>query len=267
MARGDKEAQRQVAARERQRKRQIETFLARLETIFATSLRELTDRLRAVDPASREATRRAVEAAGVVNQLESILEANGYGDAFRQQLGIYQDELSAIDDEFRALGVRPKFASADQDVFLELVTFDAERLSSTLSQLNIDVKGVLYRSYILGETPDITNILDTFGERAFQHARTELNTNMATFSRTVTARKTIEADFDLVIYLGPEDEVIRDFCEQILSKDPPIYRVDDVMGMTNDNDLDAFTTGGGYNCRHQWRPISNELAKEMGYRA
>jgi hypothetical protein len=35
--------------------------------------------------------------------------------------------------------------------------------------------------------------------------------------------------------------------------------------MDNGQGLDVLTSGGGYNCRHEFRPITLEFAKSLGY--
>lgn len=66
------------------------------------------------------------------------------------------------------------------------------------------------------------------------------------------------------MYVGPLDDATRPFCEEILnSKDLPIYTVEEIQSMDNGQLGDVFTSCGGYNCRHEWVPISGNLEKEL----
>jgi hypothetical protein len=42
-----------------------------------------------------------------------------------------------------------------------------------------------------------------------------------------------------------------------------IYTEAQIAKMDNGTDLPVAVYCGGYNCRHHWRPVSDELAKEL----
>jgi hypothetical protein len=247
-----------IKARTAERERDISQFLQELEKIFGTSILSTLKRLRALKPD-------AIVAAGVINDIERVLDENGFAEVFAAQTVLYQKELKGIRETFAAIGAPPagRISGIDAPIIETLASFNSRKVANTLENLVADSKSLIYRSYILGESVDISDIQEQFGDLAFSHVKTELNTAMADFSRTVSAKKAKDAGMDLFLYVGPDDEVTRDFCAELLSKDPPIYREDEIGA--NDQGGDAMTEGGGYNCRHQWVAVTEEYARELGY--
>ena len=54
-------------------------------------------------------------------------------------------------------------------------------------------------------------------------------------------------------YEGPDDGKTREFCADLLEKGEE-YTEAEIHDMDNDQDMDAFEAGGGWNCRHVWIP-------------
>jgi hypothetical protein len=60
-------------------------------------------------------------------------------------------------------------------------------------------------------------------------------------------------DDQLYAYVGPVDGIIRPFCLAHVGR---VYTKAEIDALDNDQLPNAFLTGGGYNCRHLWAPIS-----------
>jgi len=173
--------------------------------------------------------------------------------------------LNFIAQELSRPGIRVTFADVDLDIVETLVTFDVDRVTSNVRKYVDDVRSTLMRAVIGGDKPNFTALRDTIGERMVSNLETEINTALMAFNRTVTTSKAQSLGFDLFIYLGPEDDITRPFCEDLLQEDPAIYTIEEIQDMDNGQGLPVLQYGGGYNCRHQWRPISTEQAAEQGY--
>lgn len=57
---------------------------------------------------------------------------------------------------------------------------------------------------------------------------------------------------DVFLYSGPIDDRCRPFCMQRVGK---VYSRANIDRMDNGQLANTFLTRGGYNCRHQWRPV------------
>lgn len=93
-------------------------------------------------------------------------------------------------------------------------------------------------------------------------AITEARTRIAEFDRAVVAQSAAEAGAELYLYLGPVDRITRGFCAQladlVLTR-PQIGRLDNAQTAAS-----PLFTGGGYNCRHQFSPVTPALVKGLG---
>lgn len=257
MAIEDLKLQKRIAERELS----IEIFLNDLQRIYSGSLRDVITRLDRESPS-------AIDAASVINDIESVLAANGFGAVYRSQMDIYRDELLYINESLAGAGVAgaaATIAGADIPLMQTLAIFENAKIAKTFEVLLGDVKAYLYRSYILGEQIDLSSTVESYGDAVFANLKTEFNTTMATFSRTVTAKKAEDAGLELFLYIGPSDDKTRPFCAARLSRSPAIYTKAEISEMDNGQTGDVLSTGGGYNCRHQWSPLSLKAAKEMGY--
>ena len=205
------------------------------------------------------------EAIAVLGSLQTTLEEAGLEDELKKLRKIYAKQLDFISDEFEQQGSKDVFGRTDKATVEQLITFDTEKVATKLEGYVQDVRSVLMRGVLAGEVPDFQDVHDKFGGALASNLQTELNTMMQGFNRAVTMSKGKELGFDLFLYLGPDDSITRPFCNGLLKKDPAIYTLDEITSMDNDQGLDVMTYGGGYNCRHQWRPVSPEFAEELGY--
>lgn len=237
---------------------QIEAFVSRLDAFLFQYVGGF------LGPVVRNPQDKA-EAARVIGSLYSALKELGLDQELRRIEVIYGSQLRYIRDTFEGLGVRQVFSDIDVRIVKNLIDFDTAAVANKIRQYTSDVGATLMRSVIAGEEPSFTQAHETLGPRLANQVKTETQTLLAGFSRAVTVGKAKELGFDLFIYLGPDDKVTRPFCERVLAKDPPIYSTDEIASMNNGQGLDVFSYGGGYNCRHDWRPISEDRARAMGW--
>lgn len=198
----------------------------------------------------------AIESARILGSLQNRLVDLGLNNVVGQLQLIYADELKSISDEFAHFGKVRAFTEIDLETINALVNFDIERVTGQVQNYVDDVKSVLIRNVITGETPNFTGLRDDLGNKLVSNLETEINTGLMGFNRSVTVSKAQDLGFDSFEYLGPDDNITRPFCEKLLQKKPSIYTIDEIQNMDNGQDLPVLTYGGGYNCRHQWRPVS-----------
>jgi len=82
-------------------------------------------------------------------------------------------------------------------------------------------------------------------ERSEGRQLTEVKTKIASYGRQVTAAVGESAGLDLYLYTGPRDGITRAFCKPLIN-------------------LPVKLSGGGYNCRHSWSPVSQGFVDAAG---
>ena len=251
-----------VSAQIRAREAEVQAFVERLRRILDRSLEEILTEIETGKVSGLEAAR-------ILEDMLRTLKAAGYEREVGRLEAVYTEELRAVFEAVRDAGAasrRAVLTASDEDIIEALIRTDIARVTGTIDALLGDARSTLMRAVVAGELPDVRAVRDRFGERVASNLRTELNTSLQAFNRTVTITKAKDVGFELFEYLGPDDNVTRDFCEAVLNdRDPPIYSLDEIARMDNGQGLDVLTHGGGYNCRHQWRPISEEDAREAGW--
>lgn len=237
---------------------QIKNFVLRLDAFL----------YRHLDFVLRPVTRRPEDQAEVVKVLGSLyssLKQLGLDHELRSIERIYGSQLEHIRDSFGKLGVTQVFSDIDVSIVKNLIDFDTSAVANNIRLYTNDVAATMMRSVIAGEEPDFAAVHEKFGAPLARNIETETTTLLQSFSRSVTVGKARELGFTLMIYVGPDDKVTRPFCDSLLAKDPPIYAMEEIERMDNGQGLDVLSYGGGYNCRHDWRPISEESARELGW--
>jgi len=222
----------------------------------------------------------ALEQANVLNNLpDALVEAN-LEDVAQRLEELFAEELEAIRTEFRTrLNTDVTYSDVDATLITGLLDSYEQATFATIREVGIDLQAELTRQVITGQTINIDDFYDTLSARTFRNLATEIETATSAMSRAVTARKADQAGLTYYRYFGPKDNVTRPFCEYVLGdvaklpkrvevpvqRDSRVYTRDEIDQMSNGQGLDVLTYCGGWNCRHQWRPITEEEAKRLGY--
>ena len=262
-----KKLQNQTNRQVEARAKEVKAFTLSLQKFFSKSVRSILKDLRSGDIRAREASR-------LLGSIMSNLEAGGLGDIVNQIEEIYAAELRAIMLDFDSTTGRELIiTSSDIEDVEALINFQEQRIYSTVESYVDDTKATLMQQVIAGSVPDLDEIIDSADGRIAGNIETELNTALMSYNRALHANKAEEYGLDLFLYIGPDDKITRPFCSDVLSgdvqgvepRDAPVYTKDEIESMNNGQDLPVITSGGGFNCRHHWRPITPELAAKLGY--
>ena len=243
---------------------QVQIFRLRLEKTLTKAFTQVVEDLQGGDISALDAAKR-------LSGLETDLANAGLKDELDKLREIYADQLSFIQEKLSAAGLDPEFSYLDKSIVRTLSTFDENSIAQQVSASVDDISGPIMRTVITGQDIDssiYSDDIDSLG----RNLETDVNTSVLTFARTVTVAKAIDSGLDLFIYIGPDDKVTRPFCQQVLEgtypgleRDAPIYSIDEIQKMDNEQGSDVLTTCGGWNCRHEFAPIDPEKAAEMGY--
>lgn len=230
---------------------EIEAFVLRLEKLLGIKAAAI---IREIKFGEKTARNNAKDAARILAQLEQVLIDADLVDEVDKLRNIYGKELHFIRDVyFKDVANQAQFyAGTDKDVIETLIHFDTSRVFTHVTGYVDDIQSTLMRAVLTGDVPNFNQVSsDAFNAGTLQ---TEITTGLQGFSRTVTMKKAKDVGFTRFKYLGPLDQVTRKFCEHVL-EEGPVYTLEEIQAMDNGQGLPVMTYGGGYNCRHQWRPV------------
>ena len=82
---------------------------------------------------------------------------------------------------------------------------------------------------------------------------TEVKTAISQYGRSINAMAGSAAGLNNYLYTGPMDGLTRPFCIPLVNK---VVTEEQMNQLNNGQGLAVKTSGGGYNCRHSWSPVS-----------
>lgn len=250
---------------ERRRDSDLSRFENDLARIFDSSIDEL---VRGLDVGNVSAT----EAAQQIGRLTEIMQSQGFSDLLSSVEELYAEELFEIRQAQANEPAGVTLSGLDADIVNQLIDFDIGIFQSQRFQFEDQVKAQVMRSVLLGQDIDPELIKEQVSRRAQNNIKTEVRTGLQSFQRTITVRKGIELDGPNArfLYIGPDDKVTRDFCRSVLrgdvlgdSRANPIYTAEEIQRMNNEQGLPVLAAGGGFNCRHRWRLVTDDLEASL----
>lgn len=255
-----REIQATLRAQVNRRDAKIQAFRNRLDRFLAINLDSILGEIESGDV-------QVLEAANILGGLRQAIDEAGLDEAISPLLDIYRDELENIEELFQLTANKPVlFSQADEQVIEQLVNFEIDRTRGQIFQYAEELKSVIMRSVLTGTAPKVSDLHEEIGDSYLNSLETELVTSVSGFVQSVNNQKAEEAGLNLFLYVGPDDDATRPFCDSVLhDREPPIYTKEEIEEMDNDQGLDVFVYGGGYNCRHQWSALDLETAKSLGY--
>lgn len=234
---------------------EINAFIRRLEAFVDQNV------ARVVRSALSDRDLSIFDKATILGQITSVLREAGLSDQINRIEEIYASELGRVQSSLK-LGTGKDIEISDFDIQLTetLITFDGGIAAKTLERHVDRVQSILMRQTIIGETPDLDRIRDDVSPSTFRNLETELNTNVMAFNRTMHFKKAEDLGLDKFLYVGPLDKITRDFCREIVGK---VFTKVQILQMDNEQGLDVFSFGGGFNCRHRWNPLEDTDAENF----
>jgi len=214
-------------------------------------------------------------ALNVRNQISEELVKRGLEDDVMKLMSSYDDAAVLALEGLTITGRAAAFAEADIDALAALKELDFRHWAGFGRDLADDVTQKVVGAVVSGgkveelarSLEDTLRGMDDEDPRIVAKAETLANTYMHAFDRTVSARSAKIADIDTFIYVGPDDDVTRPFCDAVLhgegggefgipkaeiDGEELYYTSEDIGGMDNGQGLPVQQFGGGYNCRHGW---------------
>jgi hypothetical protein len=204
-----------------------------------------------------------LEVAKILNQMETELRSAGLERIFEKLAKSYKKELDLVGKQFKESTGKDLILSGTDITTIEtLISFETTaQINNVRTQLDT-IRSAIFRQSIAGVRPDINAIVAEAGGATAGQIETEVRTNLAGFQRAITLSKAEEVGADYFLYIGGLIETSRPFC---IERDGKVFTADEIATWDNGQGLPADIYLGGYNCRHSLRPISKELAEDLGY--
>jgi hypothetical protein len=233
--------------------KEIDGFLKQLKRFLDTALEEVVGEM--MDGNSDPAL--------ALGGLLDAIKKKGLKGELAELATIYKGELKKVQAQYKDVGISSTYRAINTDTLNALIKFKVEDIQNKSLEVIGELRPKILEQVIMGQAIDLTPLKAIVASRLFNQVKTELRTATLTFNRTVTVSRAKELGYEKWSYVGPDDDVTRPFCQDLLSRDPAIYTTEEIEEMDNDQDLDVFTSCGGWNCRHRWVPISDELEAEL----
>ena len=191
-----------------------------------------------------------------------ILDESGYYDLINDFIdNSYDKTYKELLEAFEEGGLNIAFSENDLQSIREIKELDIQAFRDIGVRASQNLKRDLYK-YSLSNisTKDlIANIKDSLKDTDLvKYAKTYANTSIAEFNQKIIDLKAQDAD-GVWIYVGVEDKVTRDYCQNILD-DMKYYNTSEKNKLQNDKRRK-------WNCRHQFLLVSKEYAEQRGYNA
>ena len=189
---------------------------------------------------------------GARAQLEGMLVDSGYYEAVGEFMGEYDGIIKSIQQQYNLSGYKLALGLTAATVINQLRQFDIDYFQNLGTQTTDALYRALYENTV--SPVDFGTLVDAVrgtleGSPLKKYSYTYANDTIMRFERSVNAMAAEKTGWKYVKYVGPDDAVTRPFCAEHVGN---TYPIEEAQAMTNDLDMPAWTTGGGYNCRHSW---------------
>ena len=229
---------------------------------FGTVYKKATQRLvRSLEETLKQTTPSALLSLPNDQLIELIL-IGGLSDSVEDFIEQQNKLLDAINESISAVEPTwtPLFIESEVDAIRTLTVqnvFDdivvptvAKNVKESLTSMVIDTP----------PTMAISNLALTL-ERGAGTLQTEVRTKISQFGRSVNMIAADAVGLDHYLYTGPRDGITRPFCRPLINK---VVDKTQLAKLNNGQGLSVRTSGGGYNCRHSWSPVTESFMKAAG---
>lgn len=186
-------------------------------------------------------------------------------DTFKSSSSIIDQTLTdELREILKELGVKPsELVGASVEQFRELAD-QTKKAFLSYSDVAIATQKDTIAKLLTGQWThgEAVQMLRGGLQLNLSQARTVVTQNMAAMTRNMNVTLAVNLDFNVFRYVGPLDDVTRDWCQETLLNhsvgfDVGVYTIKDISGMENEAGPNPpIYHGGGYNCRHRFVPVA-----------
>lgn len=200
----------------------------------------------------------------LANQFALMIEEAGFDRFLEGFVNEFNGSIAEVNKALTAAGLEVRFGKGDLALLEEVRRISVNELRISSAQFMTVLEKEVVNAALSGKTVgQVSASLKRMIEAKFvssNHIPTLADTAVTRFRRTMVVRKGVEAGVDRFEYVGPNDQVTRDFCLDVLfaqfSGDRIGFSVDEINALDNHQTGSVLTDGGGFNCRHDWLPIT-----------
>jgi hypothetical protein len=203
--------------------------------------------------------------------LRNSAELIGVADGLGAYISEY-DTIARYAERILAAGMTPpEFTAIPQRLIEALKTQDWSYFEGLNRQAILRLDQALFDSVIAGATKrtmlaELKGVITgsypwKSGRGLYEwHAGTYVRTMNMRAGRAMVAGQAKEAGLTWYVYIGPADSKTRPFCLDYVGT---ALDEQEIESLDNGQTGNVLIDGGGYNCRHQWNPVSDALGKSI----
>lgn len=212
----------------------------------------------------------------MMNQLTPILVEAGFEDV----IGEYVDQFHGLTKEaldyWTAFGAKPSLANVNTDSLNSWIRFSEGELRNMVpAKVVSPIQTALMQVNFAGASRDAVYEQVGLLEESLSPVQvvTLVNDAFSGYQRATLIETADSVDLDIFIYLGPDDAITSDECEEMLHVD-----MHGVEGMLYKDEItpalhwklakygrNPLIGGGHPNCRHVWSPVTADYAADQGF--
>ena len=187
----------------------------------------------------------------------SIMSAINMETYILNEMGYTSTVSSLIIKYQQLLKDTPYFAPISETILESLLDYEQATFLQNAGMYGNTIRTSTIQGIISGMSKDdIIRSLSNLPNLSVGNLTTLITTSMSTFRRSVIRQ---QADYapegQQYVYIGPADGRTRDIClEQLNAGNISLDEIDKRFP-------GGFRDGGGYNCRHQWEPVTSSSDK------
>ena len=175
-----------------------------------------------------------------------------------EELGFKNDIAKLMNSYENLLLDTPFFAEISAGSLEAMEILEQSTYFAHTSQISNSVRLETLKGIIAGKDENsIKNTITNLSGLRKDQAQVLANTSMNNFSRSVIKQQMDQSDPDQkYFYAGVIDDVTRDICLEMGSAGEMTQQeIEDKFGSG------VLLDGGGFNCRHQWQPVTSSKGK------
>ncbi len=230
----------------------VDNYFDNLEQIQKQLLDKVSKILPRLEQLSTEQKLQAIRSLNFMDEMKSL----GLSNAIDTLYNDFNKEITSALQTATDLGASVSTVNLQAIETMRLLEVDS--LVKGYEQYASDLKKELMRAVITGEpAKDLaTRLKAEYGAEKMltgKQKRVVVGDAFARLSNATTAEAFANLPEQKFTYVGPQDEVTRDICKQVLrsAKNETGYTANEINSLGSVD----FATRGGWNCRHDWIPV------------
>lgn len=189
----------------------------------------------------------------VVNSTDRIIAQSGLDNVINSISETYGRTVGEVSQTYTEAGVKITFSNRDDQLLSNIIRLDLNSLRSVVNDWASRVKSEILRQTLSGRRIEFARIFEAQKQIALNEInKRTLNAVQGVYNGLVVG-KAVENKVKSFLYEGPLDEKTRPFCRERVGR---VFTLKEIQAMDNEQGLPVITNLGGYNCRHQFKPVN-----------